>query len=988
MMYKLHRQTVLLIALCGLAMCANSAWAGPADDQFAVAAGHYERGRWQLAADEFEAYLTEYAQESTERSEQAYFFRGEALVQLGQNDLARDSFQEFLGRAPSHKHAPRALFRIAEIAYLTGDSGAARHTLQRFRGKYPNDDLLPFVLPYLGELTLEAGDAAGAQDIYVDALGRFPTGPRSDECRFGLGRALQQQGDAEAAARFFTPLAAQAKSPKADDAQLQLGIMQYNEARFDEAAETLNFFESTFADSEFRGEARYWEGLAHLAQRNWDPAIVALEDAAQKAEPARQPEIAFYTAKAYVGAERLEEAIHHFDRTVANWPEHAKAPAAELARLEIYLQQGDHAAVTAQTQQFVRRYPDSPLIPNVSRLVGRSLLARQEYARAVDVYRTLVDGAPRSSDVYFLAVAQLGTDDYERALATLNEIALTPEEAILSDAVYVARASALMGLTRYEEAVAPLTAYLASQPNGPDAAGCRADLVVALAATGQVSRARNVYREYADRHSDHSALLATAEFLAEAAAAAGDRETAREMFAVLARESNPEDVIAKGLSGLARIDLDPDDPAASRDSFERLLGLKADKELVAGAALHRARAQRESHRYDAALATYRVIIDDHPQSDLMPAALWETARLHVQLKQYREAAPLLERLVRDHPQVPYVDRVLYQWAWLLVDMDRADDADAVFTRLNIEHPQSDYWPDATYRLAERAAGNQDPVRARKLATQVIEADPDGEITSHSLYLLGQIAIRAGDWEGARPPLVQLCEQCTDSPLCPAAEYWLAEVTYRLGEYEDAQRRFDNLAKRTGQVSDKWPAMVELRRAQVLARQKNWADSLGLASSIAELFPDFERQYEADYLIGRCLASQGRFREARAAYQRVVRSDDGRHAETAAMAQWMIGETFFHQKDFDAAVRAYSRVEILWDYPRWKAAALLQIGKCHEIRGQWQPATESYRELTSKYPETRFAKEGQRRLSVVQQRAAHQPPNLPQTSHAADGRSRN
>ena len=33
-------------------------------------------------------------------------------------------------------------------------------------------------------------------------------------------------------------------------------------------------------------------------------------------------------------------------------------------------------------------------------------------------------------------------------------------------------------------------------------------------------------------------------------------------------------------------------------------------------------------------------------------------------------------------------------------------------------------------------------------------------------------------------------------------------------------------------------------------------------------------------------------------------------ETAAMAQWMIGETFFHQNNYDEALRAYSRVEIL------------------------------------------------------------------------------
>jgi TolA-binding protein len=70
------------------------------------------------------------------------------------------------------------------------------------------------------------------------------------------------------------------------------------------------------------------------------------------------------------------------------------------------------------------------------------------------------------------------------------------------------------------------------------------------------------------------------------------------------------------------------------------------------------------------------------------------------------------------------------------------------------------------------------------------------------------------------------------------------------------------------------------------------------------------------------------------------------------------------------------VEALYAYPRWQAGALLQAGKCHEMLGQWQQATELYDEVTKAYPNTPFTEEAGRRLNVTRQRmnlsAARQP----------------
>jgi TolA-binding protein len=152
---------------------------------------------------------------------------------------------------------------------------------------------------------------------------------------------------------------------------------------------------------------------------------------------------------------------------------------------------------------------------------------------------------------------------------------------------------------------------------------------------------------------------------------------------------------------------------------------------------------------------------------------------------------------------------------------------------------------------------------------------------------------------------------------------------------------------------------------VHAQQKDWKQAIAAVETLKQRHPDYSALYEADYVLGRALAATARFDEAREAYQRVLRAPAAAKTETAAQAQFMIGESYFHQKQFAEAARAFLRVEILYDFPHWQASALLEAGKCHERLGEWGEAVASYQRLLDRYRQTPFAEEAAERLEMVQ-----------------------
>ena len=240
-----------------------------------------------------------------------------------------------------------------------------------------------------------------------------------------------------------------------------------------------------------------------------------------------------------------------------------------------------------------------------------------------------------------------------------------------------------------------------------------------------------------------------------------------------------------------------------------------------------------------------------------------------------------------------------------------------------------------------------------------------------MVLQCQAAAELGLWQEVRTAAERLLATVPEGALHTAARFWLAEAEFRTGNDDEARRRFDQLAELTFGLNEPWVPMIPLRLAQLAAHRQQWAEVLRMAEAFDREHKDFPLAYEMHYLRGRARAGRGEMTAARDAYATVLESPAAEGTETATMAQWMIGETFFHQRDYPRARDAYQRVVDEHRRVAWQARAVLQTGKCWELEGEWDLARSLYAEALERWPDEPPAEQLSTRLQWVERQVIAQ-----------------
>ncbi len=664
---------------------------------------------------------------------------------------------------------------------------------------------------------------------------------------------------------------------------------------------------------------------------------------------------AFKTAASHYKSNRWRFAAVEFAEFVANHPNHAKTIDARYYLGESLIQQEEFAQAAMAFEQFIAEHPSDPRIARATFRVGEAQMLAGNGEIAESLLKQFAEQYPEhrlneSALYYFGNLASIHAANADAAIAYYEQLIDSFPDGRHTRNAHVAIAVEHYRAGRVDAALAMLgkiESQYAQQPNEVTAelqARTRYWLGVAQLASGNFPAAAKSLLTVQEIDADHRLAAAATFFAAEAYRADGQLEKADRLYRNTLEDTTNGEWEDDAICGRIRV-------AVAQQQYDLVEQLAASfTEKHPGSKLRRivvefyARslmAQKQFADAEQLLSTNNVTAAKSKHGDHSNSIQFMVAICQLGQERWRRALVTLEAIAPD-PNSKLVARISMARGSALAKLG---DYESASTEL------------------EMALNGLDDRFARERCLTLLVQTRLAQVKQHAI---------ANRWQDALHILEELelnhCHPAADAGL----NYWLAEAHYRVKNTPAAHHRFAKLAATpAAELKPEWQAMIPLRLAQIHASESHWKKALQLARQVRNRFPSFNQRFEADYLIGRYMSKKARFSEAREAYSNVVNSIPANQTETAAMAQWMIGESYFHQRDYANAILAYAKVDELSPPQRWKAAALLQTAKCFELTGEVQQANKLYHQIITDYPDTSFATDAKSLYAMTRKIPTHQ-----------------
>jgi TolA-binding protein len=929
-------------------------------DEALAVLGHCQ---WQLrkydeAVAAFDELLAKHA--ASKHAEAAALNRAQVLYVAGKYEPASAACRQFLGQFAKSQQLDTALYVLGLSRRAAKDPSGAADALGQLVREHPQSRYGVDAMLLLGDLAESSGKLDAAIEHYRKALAAAPA-ERQDQVRLALGTALYEAGQNPAAIAELSPVASRQGSPFAEAAKLKLGFAQLVAGHGVEARRAFEEI-ARQQDAARAAEAKYGLARCEMADKRFDLARQILgELQGATPPPANAAQLSLDRAECLLESGKFAEAAGEYDAVAKRYPSTPQAWDAEyrnafcLHRLKRYDQ--SHAACEA-----LRNTKDLPanLDHPVKELDAENLVLLGKYADATAALSQLLDqekGDDRKLALR-LRIAQCAFfgGDYAKAAELLSPLAGDPrvaKEPSLQAAIFLL-GDALLQQGKAAEAVQPLTTFL------------------------RVSQAQDT-REARFK-------LALAQEKSNDAAAA--ERTLSELIAPGSTDDSPW--VQRGLVEYAQLakKAGRTDPAAQ--ALRRVLAAHAPEECSAPALYLLGWIDFDAKRFTDAAAKWKQLEQDYPKHALAPDAAFERGAAMKEAGDWVNAVDVLRRFYVEHADSPHAAQAKLLEAQCLSSAGKNDAAGAVLASLAIEPKAGDA---VLYELAWSQRSLKQPAEAQKTYRRLLHDHGNGKLASAARIELAELLYTDEKFAEATELLkAAIDDKTTDAKAARAASYRLAWCQLKLGRLDEAAGAFAKLAD-DPQTEAEPAASSALQAGLAFAQRSRWDSARKYLELFTQKYPDnaqvplallklgevhaersdydasaraYEtflvkyakdpQSYRAHFGLGWAMENRKQFDAARKAYQKVIDSHNG---ETAARAQFQIGETFVAEGKFDKALAALLAVEDVYAYPKWASRALLESGRVLEQLKKPADARKQYELVTSKYadaPEAALAKD--------------------------------
>jgi TolA-binding protein len=943
----------------------------------------YKDKRYELAADEYKSFLK--ANPRDAKVDEARFYLGESLVQLQKLADAADAYEAVSPTDATYRK--RAMLRAGTIRKRLGDANRAAKAFEAFLDEFPEDAEASSAWVLLADCRLALNRIAAAEEAVGSARRLVGEGDKWwGRLRLVEAELLKAKGKHDAAAEILQGLAV-SSDPLASEASLRLGSALFAERRFAEAAAAFDRAAAS-NDRPTARTARYNAGLCHLELNDWREAVrrFAPVFAAPIPEEDADGERLFAQSgqalvQAHLGAgdrtaarSAVEDALRRLGRSPAAWEfkrlsaeiDLAEGRAADAAAtLRILLRDvpadADRSAIVAVACRTAAATGDANWAGDLldafpvgaARINAERTLSEADWkdASAVDrLLEVVSDATAKARLQYRVAALDLEAGRPTKAVERLQSIAASPNlpADLHRNAAYVL-GGALVQLQRWSDALDPLERYLqaafrSSNPSD-DAALTTAAKWWARSLTW-LSDADAQKRLEPLLNADRRPVLETV-----AASFAAERRGELALW-LLDRLSPPETRVSAVIAARCYVDL-----KRPREALQKLATPSTQEEQYLAGVAHLMLG--DSGHELTGRALLKQVADAEPPAPWSLDAAMRLARFARAPAEIDEAERRLARLAAAAKGADH-RRLRLESIFLVADAGRTLQAIADLKTFLDEEKATPEAVEAALKLAELHDVRREAAQADAAIAAAERQDVGRQASGPLLFRRAALAYRNKDWAKAERLLADFTNRFPNEETAGAASLMLAEIALERQRADDAVRRFTVL-KENKDPGVRATAMLRLAQALLLAKRYDEAERtadefLGRAGQSPG------RIAEAHFVRGRALMSRAKFADGRVAFEKAAVDDA---TEVAAKARFMIGETYFHQKKFDAAIKEYLKLALLGRDDEWRAAALLQVGKCHENLGDTAAAADNYRRVIDQYPAAPAAKAARERIQQVQ-----------------------
>lgn len=875
----------------------------------------------------------------------------ESLYRAGQHAEATRTYPDVAERLQESRDAARRAAYFAGLSQTAIAKRAADHAraAEWFARAVPGrgrDDLSDLALLQRAASLRSSGNTNGAITTYERAIA---TGERTKpDAMLQLASIYRVEGRPGEAANLLRSLAEEAPRYLPARVQYELGLALLDIDEPSDAARALDRA-ARHDGGDLADSIAYWRSKADLRLGRDEDAAERLGEAIDRFP--RGPllaEMRYDRAVALQRAEEFEAAFTQFGRFIEAHPDHPMAPDALFAQASIALDADELDTTAKLAGAFEAHHADHPLASRVDFMRAEAAYRGSDFEAAARGFRGLLDVederlAAQSRYRLGMSLHAIGRSaDAEQHLAAVTDGRRTPAEFVPA---LFALGKIAFDADRWPDARQRFADYVSAVGTDDDSADDAAmKIALAQLRLGDTADAVQTLDSLLSTwpRSEHAAHAMFE--LGQARVATGEDRAARQIFAQLLERHGETRFTPYALRHLAAI-------ASRQGDAERAASLYAQAaelggETLAGEiAIDRARALINAGRPDEAARLLR-------RGD-GAARAWRVIALS-RAGQHGAAVQVAEG--HTPRGLESVDEAVYLFA-LATSLRLTGDASRATPLLEqLARGASPVAPNAALDLADLQIAEKQFAQATQVLEPLLERDgiaPD--VMSIAAYKAAWARYQLGDHR----TVVRLLDDRDMADLEGPSSLLLGESLLALKRGREAAEQFAVALSKPSPEVDTEAALLRLGEAHAAAQ--DWRNSQAAYERHRREHARSPRWYMAEFGIGWALENSGRHRQAIDHYRAVA---DKHKGDTAARAQFQLGECLFALGEHEDAVRELLRVDILHASPTWSAAALYEAGRCFEAMGKVGEARAQYRAVRERFAESTWAAAAGERLSAI------------------------